>query len=213
MAYRRRGMKPKKLRRPRVARRKIMRSITSSRYLRIKETFDAGVFTANTGVSLGFSLNSIGQLASYQSLYQKFKITGAKCTFIPHYAPGETNQALANIATGTTSYGGVVRISTSIARGNMSAPGSEIAILQQNHKMHVLTPKGFSVYIKNPVFGVDANPGGVTTETKWTTGFLGTLQSADVIHQGLEWYAAAPGNFAAQYRVFVTLYVTLMEAI
>lgn len=212
MAYRKRGFKPKRSQRPRVARRKMMRRVKSATFLKIKETFDAGTFGSTSGQALGFSLNSLPQLASYQNLYQKYKITGALLKFIPmNVSNGDYNQALFNVTSGTAPWLGRTRIAYSIARGNMGTPGSELAILQQQHKIRLMGDNIISVYVKNPVFGVDANPGGVTTETKWTTGYLGTSQSADVIHQGIEWYASSTGSSSSSFKVIVTLYVTFTE--
>lgn len=212
MAYRKRGYKNKRSQRPRVARRRMMRKVVkSSQYLKIKETFDAGTFGATSGQALGFALNNLPQLASYQNLYQKYKITGALLKFIPvNVSNGDYNQALSN-ATGTAPWMGRTRIAYSIQRGNMATPGSELAILQQNHKIRLMGDNIISVYVKSPVFGVDANPGGVTTESKWTTGYLGTIQSADVVHQGIEWYASVTGSSSASFKVIVTLYVTFTE--
>lgn len=213
MPLRRRGMKAKKSRRPRVARRQLARKrVSSTKYLRIKETYDAGTFTSNSGYSLGVSINNLPQITCYQSLYAKYKITGAKYTFIPNTGNSEVNQVMANIALGYP-YVGLCRVAYSIAKGFMSAPANEAAIIAQDHKLRMMGNKGFSVYVKNPTFGVDANPGGATTETKITTGVLGLNQSADIVHQGLEWYASSQGSANISYKVYITLYATLYEAI
>lgn len=213
MVYRKRGMKAKRTLRPRTMRRKLGRKLVkSASYLKIKETFDAGTFGASAGQALGFSLNNLPQLSSYQNLYQKYKITGALLKFIPlNVSNGDYNQALFNVTSGTAPWLGRTRLAYSIQRGNMAAPTAEISILQQNHKIRLMGDNIISVYVKNPVFGVDANPGGVTTETKWTTGYLGTVQSADVVHQGIEWYASSTGSASSSFKVIVTLYVTFTE--
>lgn len=213
MAPRRRGMKAKKSRRPRVARRRYQRKrVSSTKYLRIKETYDAGSFTSNNGHALGVSINNLPQITCYQSLYSKYKITGAKYTFIPNTGNSEVNQVLSNIATAYP-YAGLCRVAYSISKGFMSAPANEGAIIAQEHKLRMMGNKGFSVYVKMPVFLVDANPGGVTTESKITTGLLGLNQSADVVHQGLEWYATNQGTANISYKVYITLYATLYESI
>lgn len=213
MPYRRRGMKSKKPRRPRFYRRRARR-VTSIKYLRVKETYDAGTFSGNTGNFLNVSLNAIAgtNLTAYQALYAKYKITGAKYMFVPSItAVGDANQAYAQIAVGG-GWAGQTRIVYGTAKGGTSAPPNEISMLSRDHKMRMLGVKPISIFVKNPVFGVDANPGGVSTETKWTTGYLGTTQSADVQHQGLEWFASNAGVTASQYKVFVTLYITFVEA-
>lgn len=211
---RRRGMKAKKSRRPRFYRRKAYRKVSSIKYLRVKESYDAGTFSANAGGSLNVSLNAIAgtQLSAYQALYAKYKITGAKFMFIPQYnSVGDMNQAYANIASGA-GWTGQTRILVGTARGVAAAPANEITMLSRDHKLRMLVNKPINIYVKNPVFGVDANPGGVSTETKWDTGYLGTAQSPDVQHQGIEWYATSAGNTPAQFKVFITLYITLTEA-
>lgn len=184
----------------------------NSNILHLKEVFDAGTFNSNSGQAVGVTMNSLPQITSYQNLYSMYKIHKVKYHFIPRYAEAEPNQSLANSA---LAYGqfGLIRISTNVAKGPMNAPATELASLAQDAKIRMLGNRGFSVIVKNPVFGVDANPGGVSTETKWTTGKLGLLQSSDVIHNGLEWYAASAGSVNPSYIVFITVWATLYDQI
>lgn len=201
--------------RARVVRRKGFRSVMRravKQYLRIKETYDAGTFVANTGYAVGVRIDQLPQIASYQNLYGKYRITGALYRFVPNTGNSEVNQVMANIAAGNA-YAGIARMSYTIAKGNMSAPVNEAGIITQAHKMKMLGNKGFSVFVKNPVFAVDANAGGATTESKWTTGTLGLNQSADLVHQGLEFIAVNQGTANISYKLYITVYAILTESI
>lgn len=200
-------------RKARVARKmRIYRRLANSgQVVRFKETFDAGLILPNVNQTpYKFTLNSIGQLANYQALYKNFKITGVKLQFFPGYSGTDPNAVLANTAGGITSIGNP-RLCVSTQRGHLSSSiTSELQLLQREHALHTFCDgKPWSIFIKSPVVALDVDTaGGLTNNSMFKTGWLDITNSADVAHNGLEYYLTAPASSSsvAGLKVITTIY-------
>lgn len=179
--------------------------------VKFKETFDSGLILPNVAQTpYKFTLNSIPQLANYQALYKNYKITGVKIQFFPGYSGTDPNQVLANTAGGITSIGNP-RLTISTQRGHMaSSITSELQLLQREHAMHTFCDgKPWSIFIKKPVAALDVDSaGGLTNNSMYQNGWLDLASSADVNHNGLEYYLTAPASSSsvAGIKVFTTIY-------
>ena len=198
----------------RYMRRKYKRISDVGQYVKFKETFDAGLILPNVSQTpYKFTLNSVGQLANYQALYKNYKITGVKLQFFPGYSGTDPNQVLANTAGGITSIGNP-RLCVSTQKGHMSSSiTSELQLLQREHALHTFCDgKPWSIFIKRPVCALDVDSaGGLTNNSMFKNGWLDLANSADVAHNGLEYYLTAPASSSsvAAIKVITTLYFTV----
>lgn len=176
--------------------------------VRFKETFDAGFRNANASQApLQFRLTDLGQVAQYQALYKNYRMTGVKLTWIPTYMGGEINTSIDN-ANNARPYAGTLRLLWSIQKGRVDTITSELAMLQKQHGLRVLADgKPYSIYIKNPVVPLDADTaGGITNNSLYKNGWLDLTNSADVYHNGLEFYMVNSGTQPLGCKLYITYY-------
>lgn len=178
--------------------------------VKFKETFDAGFRNANASqLPLQFRLTDLGQISQYQALFKNVKLTGVKLTWVPTYMGGEINTSIDN-ANNARPYAGTLRLLWSIQRGRVDTITSELAMLQKQHGLRVLADgKPYSIFIKNPVAALDVDSaGGLTNNSMYKTGYLDLTNSADVFHNGLEFYLVNSGTQPLGCKLYVTYYFT-----
>lgn len=218
--YRRRPRARRPIRRVRRTRRRaIPRGITNiNRVFRVVERFQvnsgaAYSYTVNAGqdatVALADLPNSV--YSAYQELYQFFRIDAVKWTFLPAYAPGEINQAIANTAAGSASLGPMRVFFVPNTRAMPTITTPEEAYLHAGCKMRVLSARGTSFIVKRPTVAVDLSVG-AGSQAIFQNGYVDSSVCVSTPWYSGSWYMQANGNYAGTYIVYVTLYMSLKVA-
>lgn len=146
----------------------------------------------NTGGVFKFNMDHLPQLGQYVALYQKYRILKASIHILPEYTGAEQNRAEANQAL-TQSNFGQSRMALAINNSpNVTAPGTELAVLQDNGSfIKSLTPTGIKASCRPvPNVSVDSLTPGVGNQPISLGRKYLNLQAVNgnIDHFGISWW-------------------------
>ena len=175
----------------RVYRRRVPRSLMTSRAPVFTETYKHSTITQNTGNNLSVQISNIGQLAQYSNLYQKYRILKATFYWLPSYIAHDENNAINNAVAGQA-WTGMGRVTWSVNDSPaVPVPVAEADVLKDN-TCHIVPMKSkLTMSCRPKPDCLDAN--GVRT----TTGQFINFSSAgpDAVHYGISyWYTQYGGG-------------------
>lgn len=160
------------------------------------EVLDAGQLNANTGGIFAPAINSIPQIVNYTTLYTEYCIKKIEVLLVPLFGASEENQALYNSAVGIPNVG-TSRITFAVQEStDISAPTTELDVLQMNGCKIRTMDKVVRLYSNRPVAALSQGaPGGFTEYAHTKTPVWLALSSPQVVpHMGLKyWISAYPG--------------------
>lgn len=152
------------------------------------------------GASMSFSLQNLQTVSDFTNLYDQYKITGVKLTFIPTSSEATVNSS------------GYLPTMYWATDNDDSSPPSETEIRQKNNvKMRRLN-NPMSVYVKYPKCVIDTQlTGGTNLALMTKTGWI-NCTNTQVQHNGLKLFfknfdLRAQPNYINALRIEATYYV------
>jgi len=168
--------------------------LKQQRIYNFRETYSAATITASTSLpvfgALNFQINSLGDLSSYQGLFDAYRIIQAEVQFIPKYVVGSNT--------------GVPLLFTVIDYDDSSTPTQISQLLDYDTvqispgdvlQSRVLTPRAAL-----GVYGSTLTSYGQTANSQWMD-----LASPQVQYYGVKYGLEAAAYSAGFYEVIVTL--------
>lgn len=162
---------------------------------------------APVAVGYAMSLGQLPNVADFTSLFDQYKITGAKITLTPALTEGINSPLFGqNVALGFS------RVHSAIDYDDNGAPASEDSLLEYGSHKSTAPFQTHSRYIKPKVLHEVYRSALTTAYSPRASTYL-DMSTTDVPHYGLKvWISApnAPAGVAAQisYKVYQTLYFT-----
>lgn len=198
--------------------RRVPRAPRSSTIM-VKERFlFAGpVLTGNTGYAPGLTLNMIDatQLAAYVTLYNNYRILGARFQFVPFYSGQENNQAYLNLSIPEPIVG-VGRFIYNIETKDASIPVDEPSMLTENTAKitTLINRRGpLNIFVRHPCFQIQSQSG---AGQSFVNRSIDTGHTA-VPHYALKWFCTEPVTAAGgdggdfQYSCYIQLYLMFSD--
>lgn len=188
---------------------------------RFKEWYSPGTITVPATTGQGYvltsQLNALNNIAHYVGLYDLYKITGMKVTFVPQHNVSDFGQGIASaipmlyVATNRDPY--------------VPAPVSVADILNDDGVKIIRFTKPVSFYVKNPKAQIVDSEGQqiplqFNSSSKalqpWLTtgGNSQTINQSNLLHYGLRYFVDNTGMTTpvqVAFQVFVKLYVSFKE--
>lgn len=167
-----------------------------------------------TSLATAFSLNQLPEAAAYQQLYDQFKITGIKATFVPQVNVNES-------ATGSGATDRMVVPTITMYVDENDATNGEVEadmIVRGNAKTRMFN-KPVSIFFKPKVLkGVGGLSGAqaIATDPYRKGTWLNTTkgQGDECPHYGLKWCVTNAGATSQEttYRLFFTYYLAFKQS-
>lgn len=209
---RRNPMRKRKMpKRSRFGNRKLARQVHSFKRTAYLGTSTATISAAGIATPIAtahsFQLNQLPGVAEFQSLFDQYKITGAKISYTPAASEGIlTPQASASAALGYS------RVHSVIDYDDASAPTSEDQLLEYGSHKSTAPFQTHTRYIKPKVLHEIYRSAVTTAYAPRSSTYL-DLTNADVPHYGVKVWVSAPNTFfgtanTISYKVYMTLYFT-----
>lgn len=150
--------------------------------------------------AFNFSLSQLPAPTEFTSLYDSYKITGAKVIMVPRSSEVE------NQATIPTTFG-VGQFFYYRDDNDANPPSSLLSDVLQVQGIRWKRPLNiFSLYIKNPKFSYDVFSGSTDTYAAQKTGWISTAVTT-VQHYGYKWLWTQPSSANEAMDVYIKLYM------
>lgn len=162
---------------------------------------------APVAVGYAMSLGQLPNVADFTSLFDQYKITGAKITLTPALSEGINSPLFGqNVALGFS------RVHSAIDYDDNSAPASEDSLLEYGSHKSTSPFQTHSRYIKPKVLHEVYRSALTTAYSPRSSTYL-DMSTTDVPHYGLKVWISAPNTAAGvaaqiSYKVYQTLYFT-----
>lgn len=143
-----------------------------------------------TGQLWTIAMSSVPQAASYQALYDEYKILSIKYHFIPSFNVADQGQQQENAYYGTP-YTGMPTIAYHVSKdGGATAPLNELQVLTRNGCKVAMFNKPLTVTVNKPQPFVTVVDGNTTNKVDWEqTGWLPLDANGSIIeHFGIQTY-------------------------
>lgn len=173
---------------------------------------DNGLF--QFGGVMKFQLDDIINKSDMTSLFDRYKITGAKITLIPLANQGYVGQS----SSGNSNSATIPTITYAVDYDDSALPTSSLTLLEKMDSKVRRLDKPLSIYVKNPKVSmtINSDSGAVSAAVSTLSGFVNTA-SDDVNFRGLKFYIrdmALPDPGAklnSLIRVQVKYYMTFKD--